>query len=157
MRLLKLNNVSGIKVSKELVERSMEARALNIPMKSGILPWKWLSSKFRCMRPVRFDNQTGMVELIRLEERSSELRDVKLTTLTEGILTSHDAKFSVSKEGSMLIGWNQSICSRDIYDKSKCLNDRREDTHPKSSMTGLGAPISYPYEILRSRSSMRGP
>ncbi|KAI7725349.1 hypothetical protein M8C21_029697 [Ambrosia artemisiifolia] len=58
------------------------------------------------MRPVRFDNQTGKVELM----------------------------LSVSKEGSMLIGWNQSVwLGMVIPDKSKYLNDDSEDTHPKSS------------------------
>ncbi|KAJ0721470.1 hypothetical protein HanOQP8_Chr08g0275901 [Helianthus annuus] len=58
--------------------------------------------------------------------------------LTEGIfLIPEDTRFNVSKEGSMLIGWNQSICLPILIpDKSKYLNDHSEDTHPISSNTG---------------------
>jgi len=114
----------------------MEERELKVPIESGIPPWKLLFLRFRCTRLVRFDNQSGMVELIPLEERSSELREVKLMNFVEGILRSHLVKFSVSKEGNMLTGWNQSIWLPIVIpEKSKCFNDDNKDTHRISSLT----------------------
>ena len=88
------------------------------------------------MRRVRFDNQTGMVELIPFEEISSELREVKLMNFMEEILISHLTKFSVSNKGNMLTGWNQSIWLPIVIpDKSKCFNDDNKETHHISSLT----------------------